>query len=143
MNNPLQATCGALVQKAGAELVTVTATEQQVRLTFRVPKGSGGKAWLGLMTQLLRLSRSSPWTIDISKRYVLLDGSDDDMRYSWRIIVQGENLKSFDTGIAGAFKNVRMPGVQLSEVTLHGSPNRSPTAGLAGHVPVGPLAVRR
>ena len=142
MNNPLQATCSELTRRTGAELVTVEADDQQVRLTFRVPKGPGGKVWLGLMGQLLRLRRSSEWTLDISKRYVLMEGSEDDIRYSWRIIMKAANLQAHDPAIAGSFKTIRTTGAQLNEVALHGSPNRSPTAGLAGHVPVGPLAVR-
>lgn len=142
MNNPLQAMCSELSRRTGAELVTVNASEQQARLTFRVPKGPGGKTWLGLMGQLLRLRRSAAWKLDISKQYVLMEGSEDDIRYSWRIVMEGENLRAHDATIAGSFKTIRVTGMQLTEVALHGSPNRSPTAGPAGSVPVGPLAVR-
>jgi hypothetical protein len=93
--------------------------------------------WLSLMKKLLVLSRSSPWTLDLSKQYFLIDGSEEDMRHAWRVIVQGEGLGEHDRTIANSLKSVQVVGARLEEVPLYGSPNRSPTAGLYGHVPVG------
>ena len=130
-----------LNRRTGAELVNETPSEHQVRVVFRVPKGAGTRTWLLLMDRLLEVSEKAPWTLDVSKQYFRLNGG---LRYCWRIIFQGQGMQAHDQQIASSFQSVRAPAsAQLTEVPLHGSPNRSPTAGLSGHVPVGPAAARR
>lgn len=143
MSNPLQVTCGELSRRTGSVLVTETYNDRQARFVFRVPKGAGTARWMILMRQLYLFGRTSAWSIDISKHYFLLDGTMDDWRYAWRIIFQGEDLDQHDAEIAHSFRDVRVAGSQLVEVPLHGSPNRSPTAGTMGKVPIGQAAVRR
>lgn len=142
VSQALPLTCAELSRRTGAELVTENPSVNQIRLTFRVPRGQGATKWLVLMKQLLRFRRQNTWTIDISKHYFLVDTKGEDMRFGWRVIFQGENMAQYDKAISTCFTNIKTPPAQLAEVPLHGNPNRSPTAGEWGKIPLGKAAVR-
>jgi hypothetical protein len=129
--------------RAGAQVISETLSENQVRFMVRVQKGPSTKRWLAITKCLLQLARrGAPWTIDISKQYFLMPDNEDDQRYGWRLIIQGKDLESHFATMAKAVKGMHIQAEQLDEVTLNGSPNRRVSAGYTDKVLVGPLAVR-
>lgn len=130
----------------GWELLNETHTEKQLRFMMRIKSGPPTTIWLSIVDRLLelgdqQLATGKPaWTIDISKQYF----RKPTFKYGWRIILQSAELpKVFET-LATEIKAVKSQvfAVEVQEVALYGSPNRSKTAGLLGHVPIGPLALQ-
>lgn len=134
--------------KAGAELLSETPTEKQLRFMMRVKKGQPTTIWLDIVDHLIMLgdqqiaTGNAAWTIDISKQYFRRPN----LKFSWRVILQtrGESLKPFYAGLAQSIGNISQQATQAHEITevrLHGNPNRK-SGGLTGTVAVGPLAIR-
>jgi hypothetical protein len=130
----------------GWELLNEERTEKQLRFMMRVKRGQPTTIWLGIVNRLLELgdqqraTGNPAWTIDISKQYF----RKPDLKYGWRIILQGPDLPSCFEMLANEIRKAQaeIMAVEIQEVKLHGSPNRSKTAGLFGHVPIGPLAMQ-
>ena len=143
MPEALPRTYEALRLKVSAEVLNETATETQVRFILRVPRGVQTTRWLDVCRSLLQLERNAQWSMDLSRNYFLMPQDQEDMRYRWRVIIQGLNLSQYDAAIAARIREVRFHSrTQIDEVPLHGNPNRSRTAGPIGSVPIGPAARR-
>jgi len=133
----------ALHEKVGAELLNETVKENQLRFMLRVKLGQSTTTWLATIDHLImlgdrQLATGKPeWTIDVSKQYF----RKPDLKYGWRIIIQEAELSKYYDMLAREIRSVQVQGYQIEEVKLHGSPNRSKTAGLLGHVPIGPMAL--
>lgn len=136
----------AMHERAGAELLNETATDKQLRFMVRVRKGINTTTWLSIIDRLLELgdtqvaSGSPAWTIDVSKQYFRKPG----LKYGWRIILQGVGVYEHLNVLAEEVRKVVVTAtaIEVQEIPLHGSPNRSKTAGLMGQVPIGPAAMR-
>lgn len=132
----------ALHEKTGAELLNETSNERQLRFMMRVRRGPTTTLWLGVIDHLImlgdqQLSTQKPeWTIDISKQYFRRP----ELKYGWRIILQGQELASHYEMLANEVRGVQVQAAQITEVRLYGSPNRK-SGGLYGQVLVGPLAL--
>lgn len=116
----------ALADKTGAELLNEKVSDRQLRFMVRVRKGPNTTMWLAVIDRLLELadSQTAPakWTIDISKQYFRRP----DLKFGWRVILQGENLAQYYEPLAREVLAVHPnnAGKELQEVPLHGSPNR-------------------
>jgi hypothetical protein len=139
----------ALHEKTGAELLNETEKPQQLRFMMRVKKGMPTTMWLSIIDRLLQLGDEQlvankgsgvTWTIDISKQYFRRP----ELKYGWRVILQGEGLWDHLPILAEEVRKVTVEAaiVEIQEIPLHGSPNRSKTAGYMGTVPLGVAAVR-
>jgi hypothetical protein len=59
-----------------------------------------------------------PWTVDISKKYI---NKHDQVRYAWRFIFQGENLKEHYAQICSIIRSAPQPSrVELQSIILPG-----------------------
>lgn len=130
----------------GWELLNESQTDRQLRFMLRVRPGVPTTIWLSIVDRLLelgdqQLATGKPaWTIDISKQYF----RKPTIKYGWRVILQGAELATHFDALAAEIRAVQSQvfAVEVQEVKLHGSPNRSKTAGYMGHVPIGPMAVQ-
>lgn len=146
MSEALPGTYNFLRASIGAEVVHESVNDSQIRTIFRIPRGRSTTQWIAIGKRLAQLQRRQAtvvWTMDFSRNYFLLPDDDDDYRYRWRLILQGSNLRVLDPEFVRVLSQVRFQSSQLVEVPLHGSPNRSRTAGPIGSVPIGPAAARR
>ena len=113
---------------------------------MRIKSGPSTTTWLSIADRLIelgdqQLATGKPaWTIDISKQYFRKPA----FKYGWRVILQSAELSKIFEPLAMEIKAVKTQifAVEVQEVALYGSPNRSKTAGLLGHVPIGPLALQ-
>lgn len=121
----------------GFELAVPPAeTPNQLRLTGRVNK-TRSASWL-LAIELLSVEAvTQPWKIDISKHYFVPPSLSDlvttgaepangtHVLFSWRIIVQADDIAQHYAGIAETLMRVRQPRSELMEVPLLAPPNRN------------------
>lgn len=85
----------ALAQKTGFEVIehALLAPTQnghtQYRIVGRVT-GKSGQLWVGFLLHVLRIARRAPWSIDISRSYLLKDMPDGEtaLVYVWRLVLQ-------------------------------------------------------
>lgn len=139
----------ALRQKAGFELVAHEEAPNRLRLAGRIREGQTNlntKNWLLVMDRLLRVSKKSNWSVDLSKHYIL---PAEKMLYEWRIIFQGEKLVDQYPQILQAIKSAAVAARgEVQEIALTGaSSDRNALgggrrgAGLTDRTAVGPLAL--
>lgn len=132
----------ALHEKTGAEVIsgTESLSAGQLRFMARVKQGPPTTRWLDTIEHVLKFSAGKPWGLDISKQYFV----SPNLKFGWRIIIQCQDMAVCLQHLVEAVKAAQVKAAEHVEydVPLTGSPNRSPTAGLMGHVVVGPAAVR-
>jgi len=132
----------ALAKKVGLEVVSMTNTDQQLRVLGRVHPNLLHD-WLLVMQWLLTKSETTDWKIDLSKQYFLRGQK---LLYGWRIIIQSENLSKHYSDIVSTIMSVPSPVKELDEVPLAAPPNRNALSGTGkGAQPtmsavVGPMA---
>lgn len=131
MSSP-QVLYDALAERTGAEVINEERKERQLRFMLRVKKGRNTTVFLAIVEALLataevQLAQDKPaWTIDISKQYHLRP----DLRYGWRVILQGADLNPYFDLLANAVRSAQVKssavnsGGDYQEIRLRGSPNR-------------------
>ena len=138
MSSALPKLYASLKACVGAEILHETVSPSQVRFIVRIPRGQQTTQWLEVVRSLLQMEVNAPWNLDVSRNYFLMPNDIEDMRFRWRVILQGEDIATHDEAIAHRIQKApRKANTQIMEVKLHGSPNRSRTAGLFGTVPIG------
>lgn len=110
----------ALHRKSGFEVVSQTASTNQIRVLGRIPQNRM-PGWLPVSLALLLASESSPWNADISKQYFPRNRK---LRFAWRIILQGENIAQHLPQIVGIIDKVPMMRTELKEVPIQRSSHR-------------------
>jgi hypothetical protein len=126
-------------------------TPKQIRIIGRIrPDGTSAAMnnWLLIMSSLFeRMEKPGvTWKADISKWYFRRNGR---IVFAWRILLQGEDIKSRLTEILQAVNNSPISSkAEVEEIPLPGvgRANRNVShngkgAGLSGKVAVGPMAI--
>lgn len=82
----------SILARSGFEVVSESSIDKQLRLVGRVDKEKFN-VWLASINNLLKTSSKPgcPWSIDISKQYLLVQNS---VRFAWRIIIQAEDIEA-------------------------------------------------
>lgn len=125
----------ALNERIGAEVVSEKRTDKQLRLMLRIKRGQSTTIWLSIIERLLELENeqkatgSPAWTIDISRQYFL----DPDLKYGWRVILQGSPLDQHFSTLAKGVKEATVKSTaEVTEIPLYGNPNRRSGRQLVG-----------
>lgn len=115
---PYAALLEALMQKAAFETVTHLPKPNQLRITGR----NHPNRWSFFLPVIYTLHRTAGrdgnWSCDISKQYII---HNDRIKYSWRLIFQGDNLPEKYDYIASVVRGAAQPArVEVDEVLLPG-----------------------
>lgn len=137
--------CKMLFEKSGIEVLEAHETPKRLRLLARLHRTHLDQ-WKLVLRQLLRAARAGVWTADISKMYFLREPSDQ-VYYTWRILLQGEDLASHYGEVLSAIEGTPVPSsVTVEEMPLMGADPRRNTrtnVGPVDRVMIGPLAVQK
>ena len=107
------------LKKFGYAVTSFSASEQQIRLTLRVPANASSQ-WVLCFRHLLKTGRDAAWTVDVSRMY-FLRGSEDKVFYTWRVIFQGQSLREHVPGIVNTILNSPRARTEVREIQLVGS----------------------
>lgn len=106
----------ALQTKVGLTVGEENDSPNQLRALFRLPDAQM-RQWLVVMHHLFTHEQQASWSLDISKKYFLMNGR---TVQGWRIIIRDDNLdRALDqiTAVIGGSPNARF---QLEQVPLVG-----------------------
>lgn len=109
--------------RTGFEAIDVARAPNQIRITGRVPP-NGSSPWILLVHHLLLACEHTVWKADISRYYFLrqMENGQKRLFYTWRVILQGQQIEQHLPAIAQAVKNAPRPArVELQEFPLAGA----------------------
>ena len=152
-----------LVQKTGLEVVEhallmpTQGGHVQYRIVGRVTSEHTAR-WAGFLLHVLKAARRAPWSIDISRMYMLKDmpNGDTAVVYAWRLVIQDRQKANT---VEHHFPAIRQSIVdyqptqaapsEVNEVKLYGTKRNTGPGSGGGYATsvltplVGPAAVRR
>ena len=103
----------------GMQIVSQSVTQAQIRLVLRInPQQT--RNWLVAGQHLLRVSRRSEWTYDLSRHYFLRGGDDGVMVWAWRVIFQHQDIASQIPSIIAAMNSAPRARFEIEEQQLPG-----------------------
>lgn len=110
----------ALLQQIAAfETVSSSAAQKQVRVVGRVDRNRQS-FWTTCVHHLLKTAATSggAWTCDISRQFIM---QDNQLRYAWRIILQGQDPAVLQKVLLNALESAPRPGrVEIESMLLPG-----------------------
>lgn len=117
--DPLESLLSTICNRFGMQVVNQNVSQSQVRLVLRInPQHT--RNWLVAGQHLLRVSKRSEWTFDLSRHYFLRGGDDGVMVWAWRVIFQHQDIMSQVPSIISAMSSAPRARFEIDEQQLPG-----------------------
>lgn len=106
----------------GFQVTTFNVSEQQIRITLRVPVPAA-EQWKVCMYSLLKYVKSgAAWTVDPSRKYFIRgEPPHEKLFYIWRLIFQGADIEKKIDEIASVVSRSPRAKAEVTEIPLAGA----------------------